>query len=229
MTIVSIKTGTGAELRRIELSDGSFFWFKTRYLPPVFIDEGLYTPGAAEGREISADEEAGFRFASACLRAEKAALRLIARAEQCLSGLSRKLQRRGHEPACVRAVIDCLVELELVDDWRFARLWLETRLGRRSASPRRLLAGLCARGIGRDEAETALKTVLDDETEWFLIRRFAVKRRRVRSAQAAVTAGVRAEDARRFLKFTLKSEGFSAAAIERFLDGEQDTETGGNG
>ena len=208
MTIVSMKSGTGDELRRIELSDGSFFWFKTVYLPPVFADSSLYTPGAAEGREINAAETEGFRFASACLRAEKAALRLIARAEQNFFGLSRKLERRGHEPACVRAVSFRLMELELVDDRRFARLWLESRLGRRSASPRRLLAGLRSRGIDRDDAETALRAVLDAETEWVLLGRFVEKQRRLG----------RGGDDLRSLKFTLKSEGFSVSTIERFLE-----------
>jgi regulatory protein len=214
MTIVSIKLGTGAEFRRIELSDGSFFSFKTCYLPPVFIGEDLYTPGIAEGQEICAGEEAGFRFASACLRAEQAALRLIARAEQCLFGISRKLERQGHEPDCVRAVVCRLAELGLVDDRRFARLWLESRFGRRSDSPRRLLSGLCNKGVDRDDAEAALKTALDPETELALLGRFAAKQRRLRR----MGAGSEAESALRSLKFMLKGEGFSPAAIQGFFD-----------
>ena len=230
MTIVSIKTGTGAEFRRIELSDGSFFSFKTCYLPPVFDNESLYNPGTAEGREISAGEEAGFRFASSCLRAEKAALRLIARAEQCLFGLSRKLERRGHEPVCVRAVIARLSELELVDDRRFARLWLETRLAR-TGSPRRLLAALCGRGIDRDDAESALKTTLDTETERRLLARFVHKRRRLRQyrgerANAGAATGPRTEDIQRSLRFALRGEGFSLAAIRQFFDEDETRDAG---
>ena len=221
MTIISIKTGTGAEFRRIELSDGSFFSFKTCYLPPIFIDDALYTPGTAEGREIGAGEEAGFRFASACLRAEQAALRLIARAEQNLAGLSRKLERRGHGQDCVRTVVSRLAELELLDDRRFARLWTESRLGR-AKSPRRLLSGLCVRGIDRDDAEAALNAVLDAETETALLGRFAAKQGRRGAALRFRFSGSEAENARRFLKFTLKSEGFSAAAIERFFEAAED-------
>ena len=214
-----MKTGTGAEFRRIELSDGSFFSFKTCYLPPVFTGDALYTPGTAEGREIGAGEEAGFRFASACLRAEQAALRLIARAEQSVLGLSRKLERRGHGPDCVRAVVSRLAELELLDDRRFARLWAESRLGR-AKSPRRLLSGLCGKGIDREDAEAALKAVLDPETEAALLGRFAEKQRRLRRGAALRfrSSGSETENARRSLKFTLKSEGFSASAVERFFD-----------
>ena len=211
MTIVSIKSGTGSEVKRIELSDGSFFSFKTCYVPPAFIDETLYSPGMAEGREISAAEEEALRFASACLRAEKTALRLIARAEQCRFGLARKLERRGYESACANAALSRLVELEFVDDRRFARLWLESAL-RLTRSPRRLLASLCSRGIEQDDAQTALKAVLDAETEWSLLSRFTEKLKRLR--KGADEAGIRS------LKYLLKSEGFSGAAIQRYFEGE---------
>ncbi|MDR1252676.1 MAG: recombination regulator RecX [Treponema sp.] len=219
MTIVSIKTGTGAELRRIELSDGSFFSFKTCYLPPVFTGEGLYTPGTAEGREISPVEEAGFRFASACLRAERTALRLIARAEQTAFGLGRKLERRGNEPACVRAVISRLAAMELVDDRRFARFWLESRLSRRWDSPRQLLSALCNRGISRDDAGAALKTVLNDDAEWALLTRFAAKQRPLRVSHVAESGTIgNTGSVLRSLKFTLRREGFSPELIQRFFD-----------
>jgi regulatory protein len=214
MTIISIKSGTGGEFRRIELSDGSIFSFKPCYLPPVFLDDSLYTPGAAEGREINADEEAAFRFASSCLRAEKAALQLIARAEQSVFGLSRKLKKRGHDSACVRSVISRLAELELVDDSRYARLWLESRINRKASSPRRLLVALCARGIDHDDAESVLKTALDAETEWQLLLHYTNKQRRLRKAVSPETGG----NDLRSLKYALKSEGFSTEAIQRFIE-----------
>jgi len=157
--------------------------------------------------EITSFEETAFRHASACLRAEKAALRLIARAEQCRSGLFRKLEKRGHEPACVSEVIDRLISLQLVDDHRYAQLWLESRLPL-PRSPRRLLSSLCAKGIDRDDAENALKEVLDEETEYTLLLRFIKKHERKKSSQ---------NDDFRSLKFLLKSEGFSFTVIQRYV------------
>jgi len=180
-------------------------------VPPVIIDETLFSPGMAEGREISAAQEEGIRFASACLRAEKAALRLIARAEQCRFGLARKLERRGHESACANAALSRLVELEFVDDRRFARFWLESAL-RLTRSPRRLLASLCNRGIDQDDAQAALKAVLDAETEWALLSRFTEKLKR--SRKNAGEASIRS------LKYLLRSEGFSGAVIQRYFEGE---------
>jgi regulatory protein len=156
-----------------------------------------------EGSEISAEEEAGFRFASACLRAEKAALRLIARAEQTSFGLTRKLVKRGYEAACVSAVLSRLIELELVDDGRFARLWLESRL-RLARSPRRLLSALAGRGISHEAAEDALKTVFDEETELALLSRFVKKYSRKMEGRS--------------LKYLLKSEGFSPQVIQQYLE-----------
>ena len=161
--------------------------------------------------EITALEEAAFRHASACLRAEKAALRLIARAEQCTNGLRRKLEKRSHAPACINAVIERLCTLHLIDDRRFAQLWLQSRL-RLSRSPYRLLIALCSRGIDREDSQSALKNALDDETEYALLVRFAKKHERKAARKN------KGEDTSRSLKYLLKTEGFSNKAIERYLD-----------
>ena len=211
LTIVSLKAGTGGEavqegVFRLELSDGSLFSFKSCYLSSPYIADDY-----AAGREISADEEEAFRFASACLRAEKRALQLIARAEQNVFGLSRKLEKRGHDPGCVRAVISWLCESGLLDDRRYARLWLESRISRQAASPRRLLAALRSRSIDRHDAEAALRETLDDEAERQLLERYVQKLRR-KGANSDTEAAVRS------FRYTLKSEGFSPQVIENFLD-----------
>ncbi|GHV62338.1 hypothetical protein AGMMS49587_08890 [Spirochaetia bacterium] len=228
MTVVSIKSGSGADLQRIELSDGSLFSFKTCYVSPVFFDDSRY----GNGTEISADEAEAFRFAAACLRAEKAALGLVARAEQCVFGLSRKLEKGGHQTACVRAVIARLSELEIVDDRRFARLWLQSRLNRRSDPPRKLLMGLRSRGIDRAVADSALKSALNFEAEKMLLDRYIAKNRlltplgtstELRSSVESSVRGSPLEGEPKAvdissLKFKLKQEGFSSGVIRHFLE-----------
>ena len=205
MRIKSIKSESKAKTSddqlRLELSDGSLFSLRICYLPPEVDPDA-----AVEGMEIDSSEEAAFRFASACLRAEKAALKLIARAEQTSFGIARKLEKRGHEAACVRAVLSRLTELELLNDRRFARLWLDYRL-RLTRSPRRLISALCGRGIDRDDAEDALKSALDEETELALLSRFVKKYRRKAEGGS--------------IKYLLKNEGFSRQAIQKFLDTEE--------
>ena len=153
------------------------------------------------------------------IKAEKTALRLIARAEQCSAGLARKLEKRKHDPAVIREVISKLIELKLLNDSRFARLWLQSRL-RFTRTPRRLLASLCARGIDRDEAESAIKEVLDAETEKTLLARFVKKSaRKLRNMRRKPGNNEgKGENVTRSLKFLLKGEGFSAAAIEEYLE-----------
>jgi regulatory protein len=205
MKIISIKSGREEDVQRIEFSDGSLFSYKICYLPAD-------SPDLADGVEIDSAEEEGFRFASSCLRAEKAALQLIARAEQNTFGLSRKLLKRGHDSACIRAVIAQLCETSLLDDRRYGRFWLEARINCRASSPRLLLAALCAR-IDRDDAEAVLKETLDDETEQNLLNRYAQKlRRKPKNAD---------DDSARSLRYTLKSEGFSSAAIQAFFDEDE--------
>jgi len=201
MTIISLKTGNEG-VSRVELSDGSLFSFKTCYLGP-------YTnSGYANGSEINEAEEEALRFASACMRTEKSALRLIARAEQTVFGLSGKLKKRGHESGCINAVIAQLCESGLLDDRRYARLWLESRICRQAASPRRLLAALRSRGIDRHDAEAALKETLDDETERQLLERYVQK---LGINDDGITNA-------RAIRYTLKSEGFSHPAIQCFFD-----------
>ncbi|MDR1239574.1 MAG: recombination regulator RecX [Treponema sp.] len=212
MTIISIKTGTDAELRRIALSDGSLFSFRVSYLadfPGPFRPEadGDFIDGLAGGEEISAGEEGAFRFAAACLRAERAALRLTARAEQTMRGLSRKLERRGFADACVQAVIRHLEALGLVNDRRFAGLWLQSRLARRRESPRRLLAALRGRGICRTDAEDALKSALSFQTESALLRDYIEKLRLSPEAAGGLS-----------LKYHLRGEGFSAPVIQGYWE-----------
>ena len=173
--------------------------------------------GAADSPEISSSEQENSPFALACLRAEKTALHLIARAEQNVSGLSRKLEKRGHDSACIQTVITRLCEAGLLDDRRYARLWLGTRINQRAASPRRLFAALCSRGIDHDDAEVALKETLDDETELRLLERYARKLRFKRKGGEDDSPAA----ARRALRYTLKGEGFSSSAIQCFFDNQE--------
>ena len=147
--------------------------------------------------------------ANSSLRAEKTALRLIARAEQCSAGLSRKLERRGFNNATINEVISKLTEKDLLNDSRFAKFWLQSKI-RFARSPRRLLVSLNAKGIYQDVAQSALTAVLNEENaEITLIQRYVKKYTRKTA---------KSENPERFLKYMLKGEGFSASAIEQFLE-----------
>jgi len=144
------------------------------------------------------------------LQAKNTALRLIARAEQCVQGITFKLERRGYDAHCINTVISELTEENLLNDLRFAQLWLESRM-RLTRTPQRLLASLCGRGIDRKDAEAAFRKVFDEETELSLLKRF------VRKTRQKPRRG-KSEETVRSLKYLLNGEGFSPLVIRRYFE-----------
>jgi regulatory protein len=220
MKVVSIKTaadrsGGGIKsqkvdsfLMRIGLSDGSFFSFKTVYLSPDFPIDSY----AVIGAEISADEAVSLRYAAGCYRAERAALALIARAEQTRLGLTRKMERKGMDTAHIRAALDYLEGIGIVNDERFAELWFEAKIRRVSSGrpgklcPRKLLGSLLGRLIPADIAHKVLKSVLDSEAE--------------RTLLSSYIAGTFPDfDKDNFsIRQKLKEAGFSSSAIRAYWE-----------
>jgi regulatory protein len=136
--------------------------------------------------------------------AEKAALRLIARAEQSQSGLLRKLRARGWSLVAARAAVSRLVESNLVDDARFARLWAGARLLRKPHSPRDLVLQLRSRGIERQTAKTAVQNALDAYGEEKLAAAYLEQNAKTETPSA--------------LKAKLRAEGFSPETLSALFE-----------
>ena len=210
MTLISLKTeifrADGAV--KVEFSDGSSLSLSTHYLPDTIpLDEEgnclLWEPG----RELSPGEEEAFRFAAACYRAEKAALRLIARAEQNSLGLSAKLERRKFDASVAKAVVSRLLDQQLLDNERYAERWIRSHLAlRKSPSPQWLLAALGKRGIDRASSLKAMDKVLDPQTEYELLEKYLEKHR---FSQGNKAFSLRAQ---------LKHEGFSSTVLDTYFD-----------
>jgi regulatory protein len=164
---------------------------------------------------VSPAEEEELRFAAACYRAERAASRLIARAEQTETGLALKLERRGHLRASVSAVVSRFVSLGLIDDERYAELWIRSRLARKSGqvpSPRKLSAALRNRGIDSATAGKALNKILDTETELALLTRY------IENIPARAGNSRKPWPAGFSLRAMLKFEGFSQAVLSIYFE-----------
>ncbi|MDR0759051.1 MAG: recombination regulator RecX [Treponema sp.] len=219
MTVVSLKpaekTDDNGFLRkadpsvfRVALSDGSLFSFKTGYLSPEYPMEMVYIPG----RELAPVEVETLRFAALCYRAERAVLRLTARAEQHSFGIARKLGSRGYAAPCIRAVVASLSSEGIIDDSRYASRWIQSRLSRPSgASPRTLAESLRRRGLSRDTVQEALSALLDEETETALLRSYLEKNRRRPGPRFRAVGEGR-------LKQSLRYEGFSPDILDRFYE-----------
>jgi len=203
LAIESVEAGRGT--LKVSLTDGSALTIGTVYLPPE-LPEAFFCPGAL----ITDEMGIALDCAAACLAAEQAALRLIARAEQCTTGLTLKLEQRKHKAEAVRHALARLTELGLVNDARFAELWFKPRISRGSKGPRHLLAALQSRGIDAKTARAALDAVLTEDAEAALLRRCLKK------AQKQLGG----EDQKQQIRFFLKTEGFSAAAIDEYCESE---------
>ncbi|MDR1030654.1 MAG: recombination regulator RecX [Treponema sp.] len=207
MRVVSVKLSGNLKaaegVYRIEFSDGSLFSLKSVYVPSDYYPEVL----CVADKILSSQEEEALRFAASCLRAEKQALGLVARAEQSSRGLSCKLVQRGHTTSCVQRVVSHLIEQGMVNDHRYAQLWLQARIARKLESPRYLITALRCRGIERNIAQEALNGVLDFDTEWALLNRYLARNHLV----------IDGSDTN--IRQKLKYEGFSAQVLEALEEG----------
>ncbi len=120
-----------------------------------------------------------------------------------------RLRQRGFSQEIVESVLAQASRAGIVDDARFAQLWVEDRLSRRPRSRHALERELRAKGVAPELIERALAhTKLDEEA---LVKQLIAERLpRLRSSDAATRV-------RRLVGF-LRRRGFSEKTIRRALD-----------
>jgi regulatory protein len=147
---------------------------------------------------------------SDCTNAEKIALRLIARAEQSVAGLTAKLEKRGIDPSITRQVVSDLLDRKLLDDTRFAERWIYAHLkAKKPLSPLWFLVSLDKRGINREISLYAIDKILDEEAEFLMLLEYIEKM----DVHLKANTG--------FLRKKLRYERFSLGVIDKFFDLEQ--------
>ena len=201
MTVVSVKTGADRDALRIGLSDGSLFFVRPCYLPDTLVS--VLSPGS----EVSDAEASALRRANYIFRAERAALRLIARSEQTSAALQRKLEQRGYDRDVGALVMERLRRLEFVDDRRFAQRWLASRLSLSGDAPRSLTAALVRRGVSVSTAAEAVRLTVTPKMEGLLIRRCLDKRFK--------NADLPSKDQ---VRLVLRKRGFTSQSIRNYLE-----------
>ena len=142
--------------------------------------------------------------------AELRAMAYLARAEQCRSGLTAKLAKKGHDGLHAGRALDYLEGKGYLDDRRFAGAWLRSRALDHAEGRLRLGAELAARGIGRDDAAAALDEFFSENDEGELCRR-------------ALERSMRTCRDRDRLFRSLLRKGFTAAEIRGALAGMADS------
>jgi len=135
---------------------------------------------------MAADEAS--RAAEQLQRALELGYAYLNRRDRTTSEVRLQLQRKGISEELTEAAIQTLVEQHLLDDERFARLFVSDKRELEQWGSERIRRGLLARGVDRHQADTALEADAParggegdgtgDEEETELDRALAVLRRR---------------------------------------------------
>ncbi len=139
-------------------------------------------------------------------RARAAALRLLKFRPRSESELKQRLAQKGFGPAAVEPLVSELKRQGLLDDTRFARLFVAQQMQARPAGRRMLVSRLRAKGVAAELATQTVATEAAGEDELELASRLAAKR-------APALEGLPRVAAQRRLFGYLSRRGFSAEII----------------
>ncbi len=121
--------------------------------------------GLAHGQALDSDRLREMETADGVVRAMREAHRLIGHRMRTRRELASKLSSRGRPEDVIEIVLDRLQGAGLIDDARFASLWIDERLRTRPVSLALLRRELRQKGIDAEVVETALKERDDGEGE----------------------------------------------------------------
>jgi regulatory protein len=144
-------------------------------------------------------------------RAWESALRLLTYRERSRKELRDKLAEKEYSPEAVAATIEKLERLELIDDEKFARLWVNSRVNFKPRAAWLIGRELREKGIDPEISGRVLDEIIPPERERAAARELA--ERRVRHYRGEPT-----ETARRKLFSYLARRGFSSETIRECLE-----------
>ncbi|MDE2825264.1 MAG: regulatory protein RecX [Gemmatimonadota bacterium] len=121
--------------------------------------------GLFDGQAIDPERLQEVELADGVSRAMTEAHRLIDHRMRTRRELVVKLRSKGRTDEVIDQVLDRLENAGLIDDGRFARLWIDERLRRRPAGLSLLRRELCQKGIDAEIVDTALEESASREGE----------------------------------------------------------------
>ncbi len=198
MVIASVQEVSTGCLKIITGSGPSFF-VRINYLSLVRPEE------ITEGTEFTEEKENDILDAGLAFAAEKKAVDYLARAEQSHLGLYRKLIAKKFDENAVNRALEYLEIKGYLSDRRFARAWLNNRKIAHSEGRSKLASELAARGIGREDARSALDEFFENNSEDDLCARALAKCRRLKKNEEKT------------IEYLLRS-GFSYPMIKAAID-----------
>jgi SOS response regulatory protein OraA/RecX len=193
--------GPGSKARRLVFDDGSD--------PRLTSAAAVRELGLQIGDVTTRDELESALSAVEYRLAKERALLLLGYHEHSADELRRKLQDSGYPRRVADMVTERFIEIELVDDARFAHAWTRTRLAA-GYGPRRIKQELTARGVDAELIEEALSEACESAREVELAR----------TALGQRSATDRASKQRLIRR--LVGRGFSVSAALRALETSAD-------
>jgi len=148
--------------------------------------------------------------------AHEAALKALERRRRTRRELERRLADRGFEPPAVRAALDRLERVGLVDDLEYARAFLRERLGRRAVGARVVRSQLLTRGVPAALVDQALEETASAAADE-LPRSEAERARRALAQIARRYAGLEPRLRRQRLAAALARRGFDYDTVAEVL------------
>jgi regulatory protein len=137
-------------------------------------------------------------------------LRKLAAQARTRAELSRALQAKQVPTQAAEAVLDRMEAIGLIDDQGFAHDWVESRQQRRNLSKTALRRELTAKGVNREQIDSALEEV-DADDELIAARSLAAKK-------ARAMAGLDVQVRYRRLAGVLGRRGFNPGVINQVVN-----------
>jgi len=162
----------------------------------------------AVGAEVGAAARDALESAATRKKLARSVFALLGRRALTRARLRERLARDCEDHDAIDAVLDQFQARGLIDDRRFAELFLEDQLRARAIGPLSLLQRMAQQGVPRALAEDVVRENVDFEREAGLARRALAKRRRANGDPAREHA--------RHQRF-LRSRGFGGRAIAAAL------------
>ncbi len=144
-------------------------------------------------------------------RAWESALRILTYRERSRKELKDRLLGKKYSPEAVSATIEKLERLELLDDEKFARLWVNSRINFKPRSAWLIERELREKGIEPETARAILEELLPPDREREAARQLAEGRIRHYRGQTP-------EAARRKLFAYLARRGFSPGLVREIVN-----------
>ena len=167
----------------------------------VFLEQALFV-----GQELSEEEFDELRRLQRRHECKAQALRYLAMREHTRYGLVLKLQRKGFEASEWEQVLDELADENLLSEYRYALLFIEQRLRKKSEGRAVMVQRLASKRVNREDGERALDELYSEE----LVCSY------VRSAHDEIAAKVGEEH----IRDHLQKRGFTSSEIRMALDEE---------